>query len=158
MLISMQEKVDGKEPEYAGFWIRFAAAFIDGISVSIAGFVITLGAMMLLENEASIAAMEAAGPEAAADPFYGWLYFLISAGYYIGFTGSVMQGTPGKKAVGIRVMTSDFQDITYLRAAGRYLGYILSYITVMIGFMMAGWNRRKRALHDMAAGTIVVYR
>jgi len=39
--------------------------------------------------------------------------------------------------------------ISFGRATGRYFGKFISSLTLMIGYMMAGWTRRKQALHDI---------
>jgi hypothetical protein len=43
-------------------------------------------------------------------------------------------------------------------AEARWVAAALSYLTVYIGFLIAGLTDRKRALHDMVAGTLVVDR
>ncbi|HSS05580.1 MAG TPA: hypothetical protein VLK83_00410, partial [Rhodanobacteraceae bacterium] len=35
---------------------------------------------------------------------------------------------------------------------------LLSGLILAIGFMLAGWTEKKQALHDMLAGTFVVFR
>ncbi|MEA1918610.1 MAG: RDD family protein, partial [Campylobacterota bacterium] len=40
----------------------------------------------------------------------------------------------------------------------RYIGYIVSIIPLMIGFFMVAFRSDKRALHDLLAGTVVIYR
>ncbi len=59
-------------------------------------------------------------------------------------------------AVGIKVVRSDGERITFLRGVGRYFGFILSSLTLFIGFIMAAFTERKQALHDMLCDTLVV--
>ncbi len=61
----------------------------------------------------------------------------ISCLYFAGCHGSPMQATPGKKAFGIKVTGLEGERISYGRAIGAF-------------------TDRKRALHDMIAGTLVV--
>jgi uncharacterized RDD family membrane protein YckC len=42
------------------------------------------------------------------------------------------------------------------RAVGRYFAKILSGIILLIGYIMAGFDGEKRALHDMICDTRVV--
>ena len=46
--------------------------------------------------------------------------------------------------------------MTFGRATGRYFAKIISALTLGIGFLMVAWTDRKRGLHDMIDGTVVV--
>jgi uncharacterized RDD family membrane protein YckC len=69
-----------------------------------------------------------------------------------------MQGTLGKKLLGIKVTDMEGGRIGFGRATGRYFGKILSGMIFMVGFLMAAFTEKKQALHDMLAGTLVVKR
>lgn len=69
-----------------------------------------------------------------------------------------MQATPGKRAMGIKVVGETGQRIGFGRASGRYFGKIVSGMIFNIGYVMAGLSARKQALHDLMAGTLVVFR
>ena len=43
-----------------------------------------------------------------------------------------------------------------LQVWGRYLGYSLSGLILLIGFFMPLWTEKKQALHDMLANTLVI--
>jgi uncharacterized RDD family membrane protein YckC len=79
----------------------------------------------------------------------GWLYFAL-------LESSERGATLGKMALGLRVVTSSGQRLTFLNATGRYFAKILSAIILMIGFIMIGFTDKKRGLHDMIAGTLVI--
>ena len=81
----------------------------------------------------------------------GWLYSAL-------MESSAKQATLGKLALGIKVTNLQGERIGFGRATGRYFGMILSSLTLCIGFVMAGFTRRRQALHDMVAGTLVVKR
>ncbi len=120
--------------EYAGFWIRFASYIIDAIILFVVGIVL---------------AIAVGGTSGAV------LQFAVGVVYTIGFW--IAQGaTPGKMAVGIKITTVDGGDIDFGRALLRYIGYIASAIILLIGFLMIGFTREKRGLHDYIAGTVVI--
>jgi len=48
--------------------------------------------------------------------------------------------------------------ISFARASGRYFAKILSAIPLGLGCLMVGWTSRKRGLHDLVAGTVVIRR
>jgi uncharacterized RDD family membrane protein YckC len=78
-----------------------------------------------------------------------WLYFAV-------FESSGWRGTPGKRMLGIRVTDETGGRIGFGRATGRNFAKILSALILCVGFMMAGWTRKKQALHDIVAGCLVV--
>jgi uncharacterized RDD family membrane protein YckC len=74
------------------------------------------------------------------------VYFLTTKG-----------ATPGKMALGLKVTRADGGPISAGLAVGRYFAKILSSLTLCIGFIIAGFDREKRSLHDHICGTRVVY-
>ena len=88
--------------------------------------------------------------------FYLIIYFGIPWLYDAAFESSSLQATPGKLAMGIIVTDLDGNQISFLRATGRHFASFFSYVTLLVGFMMAGFTERKQALHDLIAGCLVV--
>ena len=64
--------------------------------------------------------------------------------------------TVGKMAMGLRVVTGSGQRLSFMNATGRYFAKILSAIILCIGFIMIAFTDKKRGLHDMIAGTLVI--
>lgn len=66
--------------------------------------------------------------------------------------------TPGKKLLHIHVVDAKtYEEINNKQAIIRYIGYIISTIPLGFGFIMVGFRKDKRALHDMLAETVVIY-
>ena len=80
---------------------------------------------------------------------------LTTGAYFVFFECSTHQGTPGKIALGLRVTDLAGGRIGPLRASVRYFAKYLSAAILMIGFFMAIFTRRRQALHDLIAGTVV---
>ena len=131
---------------YAGFWIRFAAVMIDGIILWIVQMLLVLSLTPLLVAPGSGAAL-----------VFPILQYGINIAYVVLFMGK-FGATPGKMAVGIKVVVSDGRPIGYLRALGRYFAKILSVLILLIGYIMAAFDDEKRALHDHICNTRVIYR
>lgn len=129
--------------EYAGFWIRFGAKFIDGIILQIGGYV--LGMLVGLAFRGSDAAVVIATLLALA-------FNLAYSVYFVGKFGA----TPGKMACKLEIIRPDGSPMTYGRATGRFFAEILSSLTLGIGYIMAGFDEEKRSLHDRVADTRVV--
>lgn len=139
------------EPKYAGFWIRAAAALLDGIFLFVIGFL--LGIIMFVLGFATVPA-EGQPKTIDASDLVG---LVIGIAYYTYFHSSKWQATPGKRIIGIHIMHRDGMHVTGLRAFARYWASALSAITLLIGYFMAGWTREKTALHDLICSTRVVY-
>ena len=78
-------------------------------------------------------------------------------GYFTYFEGGPKGQTPGKMALGIRVV--DFNTggaIGYGRGAIRYLGRIVSGIVCLLGYLWMLWDKEKQTWHDKIATTVVV--
>jgi hypothetical protein len=83
------------------------------------------------------------------------LAMLLALGWFAAFEASAWQATPGKRALGLRVVDTDSRRIGLPRAAVRHLAGALSWITLNIGHLLALVPPRRQALHDRVAGTRV---
>jgi uncharacterized RDD family membrane protein YckC len=142
-------------PRYGGFWIRFAAALIDGIIVSIGLFVVFF-VIGLIAGIAGIAtglrpSTSGSGIETVAN----LIYFVLYVGYFIYFWG--MGQTPAMRWLGLQVVDATTgTPIGFGRAALRYLGYVISILVFDIGLIWAAFDPRKRGWHDHIAHTVVI--
>lgn len=128
---------------YAGFWRRLAAYFIDGIIIGVITTIISVIASILALINVYIAIVGSL------------LAIIISIVYFVGFWAWLGQ-TPGKIALGVKVVKLDGSPIGFGVALLRYIGYIISTIILYIGFLMIAFHGQKRGLHDLIAGTIVI--
>jgi uncharacterized RDD family membrane protein YckC len=142
--------VSGGEVVYAGFWKRYAAYFVDSIVVGMINFPVSL----ILNLIGAASGNETLG--LAMSLLAVLSGFVIGVCYFAGFHASRGGATLGKMAVGIKVVRSDGERITFLRGVGRYFGFVLSSLILFIGFIMAAFTERKQALHDMLCDTLVV--
>ena len=78
--------------------------------------------------------------------------------YWIVMEASRYQASFGKLAIGMKVVDDAGNRLSIPKATGRNLLKFLSAIILFIGFMMAGWTRRKQALHDKIVNCLVVMR
>lgn len=84
--------------------------------------------------------------------------FVVLMLYWIAADASRYRGSLGKRALGIAVVDGDGQRLHLVQAAGRNLLKVLSAVPVFIGFVMAGWTKRKQALHDLITGSYLIAR
>lgn len=132
LAVAVEQPVPEADVKYAGLWIRFQAAFVDGIIVSIISgtlSVLPVGYLSWL-------------------PFT-WLYFWL-------FTGLKGQ-TPGKMIVRIKVVNAR-GDAPGLAAAflREIVGKTLSAIALLLGYIWIAFDKEKRGWHDIIASTRVV--
>jgi uncharacterized RDD family membrane protein YckC len=71
-------------------------------------------------------------------------------------TASSCQATLGKMALGLKVVDADGRRLSVHHSVGRYLAKILSVLPLAAGYLMIGFTERKRGLHDMIGGTLVL--
>src|SRR5690606_14242409 len=83
---------------------------------------------------------------------------VLGACYYGFFYASANQATPGKMAIGIKVVRADGEGCSFWRGVGRYFATLLSGLLLCIGYLMVAFTERKQALHDMVCDTVVVDR
>lgn len=147
---------------YAGFWRRAIALMIDSIIISIPCTIVYAIIMAILALRlGSLPQANQANPQEAF-LFAGsmllsqlifvvvfWLYFtLLESGQ--------KQATVGKRVMGIKVVGADGGRITFARATGRFFGKCVSYMLLNFGYYMAGFTKKRQALHDLMADTYVV--
>lgn len=77
-----------------------------------------------------------------------WLYFA--------YMESASGATIGKQAFGLKVTDLEGNNITFIRATGRYFGKFVSRLILDIGYVMVAFTEKKQGLHDMMAGCLVV--
>lgn len=142
---------------YAGFWIRFLAKIIDGLILLVPLAAINI-AIAITVPDMDISGNFRGELTPAAIAGLVLMYMLqiaIPLTYNTFFVGRYA-ATPGKMALGLRIILPGGGRISYLRALGRHFAEFLSQITLYIGYIMAGFDNEKRALHDHVAGTRVV--
>lgn len=154
---------------YAGFWLRFAAYIIDMAVLSVVGMVLAVPTVISIVTIAL-------GLKDLNDPMeilkdgnlvrVGMLLGIIilvslislvtSWLYYALMESSKMGGTLGKMAIGLKVTDLNGNRISFARATGRYFARIVTNLTMLIGYIMAGFTEKRQALHDILASCLVI--
>jgi uncharacterized RDD family membrane protein YckC len=144
-------------PAFAGFWLRAVAYLFDTILISL-----VLGLIASFYPATFIKFPDAAAPSLTALPQLTPIAFAITMTatwfYYTIFEASVWQATPGKRVLRLYVADLNGQRPTFARAAGRNLAKIISSLTFLVGYLVAGFTERKQALHDILASCLVLRR
>lgn len=127
----VEEKVttNNRNKKHANFSIRLMAMIIDTIIIGVPAY--------FLINEY------------LADAFVA----IVTISLWIIWKGQSI----GKKLVNIKIVNERYEDIDIKTAIIRYIGYIVSTITLLIGFAIVPFREDKRALHDLMANTYVIH-
>jgi uncharacterized RDD family membrane protein YckC len=136
---------------YAGSVSRFAAYSVD-LVVSTAVFALALAAI-------SWAVRIVTGHDVSwnrsnvvvAIIYVGWQFL------YFGYCWAVSGRTPGMALLGIRVVRADGTVLPPKQAVLRSLVFPLSFLLFGLGFIGILVQHEHRALHDLIAGSAVVY-
>ncbi len=147
--------------DYAGFWLRLVAMAIDGAILGVLIWVFN-GVWSLAFGRGWMgSAVDTATSSGDATVVY-WTFgllipFLMIAGYFIGFWGWCGQ-TPGKMALGIRIVRFTGEPIGWGGAVRRFLGYIISAVLLLSGFIWIAFDPRRQGFHDKLVETYVIMR
>lgn len=128
-------KVNQPNPKYgyASFLKRLTASSIDG------AILIALGVML---NSSGRSGLSLGGLVALAYSFYFWIK---------------QDGqTLGKRAMGIKIIREDKKPIDIATALIRYLGYLVSFFPLVLGYFWVIFDSKKQAWHDKLAKTYVI--
>lgn len=157
------------EVRYAGFWVRFVASFLDtlflALPVAVVIYFLSDGNWFdFSQYQQNIAyAMSGNANKALSnlpkmDKTWEVINLIVVFTVTILFWKRWRGATPGKKFVHIKIVDAKtLKDINNQQAITRSIGYIVSTLALLIGFLMVAFRSDKRGLHDLLAGTVVIY-
>ena len=152
-------RIEAAEMESAikpvGFWPRIGAYLIDaiileGIYLAIWGPMTNAIPMTATGSPDFAAVMRDLGPQLR------W-FLLIQMSYNV-FLNGQFGATLGKLVIGARIVAADGSPLGFPRAFLRFLSTIVTQFTLGAGFLLTLIRPDRRALHDLLAGTRVIYR
>lgn len=136
-----------EEPIYVGFWARVGASLIDTVMIMF----VTVPLLVAV---------------------YGWQYFQATqlllgpwdfvVSYVLPAVAVIVfwrywSATPGKMAIGAKIVDAKTGGAPSTgQLIGRYFGYFVSTIPLLLGLIWVGIDKRKQGWHDKIAGTVVI--
>lgn len=139
-----------KKLQYAGFWRRGGAVVIDTVLL----LIIQSGIFLSFGLSPNVFDSSQAG--SGAYNIAQVVFFVVNIAFDVIFWVNFNGATPGKKALGIKVIMENGKPITYPVALIRWFAYFISMIPFGLGFFWAGWDKKKQAWHDKLAETVVI--
>lgn len=123
--------------EYIGFWPRVLASIIDSVLLML---VLAPVAGMLTGGGTGSMLINVILPAVAVIVF--WIY---------------KSATPGKMIIKAEIVDAKtYGKPTTGQFIGRYLGYYVSTIPLLLGLIWVAFDERKQGWHDKLAGTVVI--
>jgi uncharacterized RDD family membrane protein YckC len=145
---------------HAGFWRRFAAYWIDALPIFLATglvFYFFLGfdetVRTYLHGPKDIESRRLFLAERNHIRNLSLTLWMI---YSVLMDASPLQGTLGKRLMGMRVVDETGGRLSFARSLARNLGKILSAVPLFLGFMWIGWSQTKQGWHDKMSHCFVV--
>lgn len=134
---------------YVGFWARVLAAMVDSLLLALVlvPVVLLLFWDQLMASEGQL--------EGTANLVFNYLIpILIVLAFWV-----YRSATPGKMLIKAVIVDADtLQKPQMWQWIVRYLGYYVSGLLLMLGFLWVAWDPRKQGFHDKLARTVVIYR
>jgi uncharacterized RDD family membrane protein YckC len=135
------------EQQYAGFWIRVLAHVIDTVLF----LLIITPLLMGIYGGAYYTS------ESMFQGVWDFILNLIFPAVVCIVFWKYKSATPGKMILKIKVVDAQTgQKLSWGQSIGRYFGYFVSILPIMLGFIWVAIDQRKQGWHDKLAGTVVI--
>jgi uncharacterized RDD family membrane protein YckC len=139
------------QARYAGFASRFAAYIVDaGVSTGL--FMLALAAVSF-----AVGVVTSKSIDWNTNDTWAGIAYVVWLFIYFAYSWAASGKTFGMALLGVRVVGGDGADAGARRAVVRTLAFPLSFLLLGLGFVGIVLGGRRRALHDVIAGTVVIY-
>lgn len=136
--------------QYIGFWKRVGASIVDSIIMLIITAPLTY---MMYGPDYWEMTETTALVQGPGDVLVNWILPVV---FVIGFW-ILKSATPGKMLFEAVIVDAETGGKPSKKQwVIRYLGYIVSTLPLLLGFLWVAWDSRKQGFHDKMAGTVVV--
>ena len=137
--------------EYIGLVTRGIAFAVDAAVINGVAILVAAGVALILSVVGVSDELDKWIAAAGAAAFVVW-----SVLYFVVFWSTTGQ-TPGNRLMRIRVCGADDREVLRIRrSVVRFGALVLSVLLLFTGFLPALVDDRRRGLHDMLAGSVVV--
>lgn len=135
----------------AGVGSRIVAQILDNL----VAIPLTIVAVLLAGSLASVFVTSSEGAD-FANAAIGVFAFFVYFGYFLVAEAVTTGKTPGKSAMGLRVIRVDGSAVDFGAVAVRNLIRVIDFSIVLVGLVVMFFQPQTRRLGDLAAGTVVV--
>jgi uncharacterized RDD family membrane protein YckC len=136
--------------DYQGLVTRAIAFAVDAAIINLVALVVGVGVGLALSilsvgHEAEVLLLACGGVA----------FVIWSIAYFVTFWSTTGQ-TPGDRLMQIRVCREDGEPVRPRKAVLRFGALLLAALPLFAGFLPVLFDDRRRGVHDMLAGTVVV--
>ena len=147
----MADRDAGLQGHYAGIMTR-AAAFVIDIGIIVLSFAVAGQALDYL-----VTAVFDADFSLKTTSFVPDVALVVWAVVYFAYPVALGGRTLGMSILGLKVVRADGSHVNGRHATLRVIALPLSFLLLWFGILLIVLRRDRRALHDLIAGTAVVY-
>lgn len=141
--------------EKAGFMIRALAYIMDQILVALTLIILGLVGYLSIEFGAYWVSITPEELHLIFTPLIG-VFCLVTQGIYYTFYHGYYGQTLGKMLLGLKVIKTNGEELSYSISLKRWFGYFASGFFFGIGYLMPIFTQNRQALHDKIADTFVI--
>lgn len=135
------------ETRYVGFWKRVLAAIVDSILI----ILVTMPILYAVYGTNYFT--DTSFTQGPIDILMTYIFPAVAAIAFWVYRSA----TPGKMIVGAKIVDAETGGTVPVgRLIIRYVGYYVSTIALLLGFLWIAWDPRKQGWHDKMARTVVV--
>ncbi|MBJ7473098.1 MAG: RDD family protein [Solirubrobacteraceae bacterium] len=136
---------------FGGIVTRGVALSIDGAAAAVLFAISTVAISFIV---AALGVADVTSVEALLGASAVWAWFVV---LYFTICWTTSGQTVGMRMMGLKLVRPDGQSPSVCRSLVRYFGRSLSILLLFGGYLMVLVHPQRRALHDVIAGTYVVY-
>ncbi len=145
--VAAETSIIRKEPDYAGFWIRFWAYLLDLVVIASINGILVYPIFRLTDLPMDERSMFAPISIVTAVIFYA--YFVLMTKFF--------RQTLGKMVFGLKVTTLENTNLSWSTVLFReWVGRFISG-TVWVLYIVVGFLPKKQGIHDLFADTTVIH-
>lgn len=145
---------------FAGFWVRFFAGFLDTLflipPLFLLLFLFGIDTYQIFHASDSFSNYNSFTASSSGQRI-NLISYGLSIAYLAYFLSSKKQATIGKRIMGIYVGNRDGSRISPTKSFCRAIASILTSATLGIGFLLVIFTKEKTALHDIICNTRVFH-
>lgn len=144
---------------YGNFGRRFVAKILDGLILAAAGVVVNMLLGLAIYGTANYFRPNTSQMTVSTIFLFQGVSTLIGIGMGLAYALYFIRrydATPGKMALGLKLIRPDGSSLSVGRIVGRHFAEWISGMILMIGYIMAGFDDERRALHDRICDTRVI--
>ena len=140
--------------QYVGFWARCLASLIDTILVSC--IIAPLAVAFDEHSDVKFPNFDLSDLFDETSLMAVTLHWVLPAVAILAFWFA-RGATPGKMAIRAVIVDAEtLEPPARGKLVARYLGYYVSTLVILLGFVWIAFDRRKQGWHDKIAGTVVI--